>query len=1038
MAHSDSVLPLLFLAGEKSWEMPQLPSLNKLPPHATLTPFPTAAAAQTLNRNASPWFVLLNGTWDFKIKSRPEEVTDAAIGAGAWSSITVPGNWTMQGFGKPHYTNVQMPWPNLPPDVPDENPTGIYRRSFSVPADWVGRRTVLHFSGCEGALYIYVNGQPVGISKDARTDAEFDITGLVHPGGTDELLCVVTQWSDASFVEDQDHWWQAGLQREVYLVSTGTPHIQDVFARGDLTDDLKDGILRVTCKIGWPGEKHTEGALIVQLFDPTNRPVFAEPLTFTLSEGPKTPWGDRLRPRTEVTFTQDVPAPQKWSGETPALYTLIVTYETPRGADSVACHIGFRKIEIRDRQLLINGQKVYIHGANYHDHDDTTGKAVSLATFEANIRRMKQFNVNAIRTCHYPKDAGFYDLCDRYGMYVVDEANIESHAFYQEICRDERYTNAFVERVRGMVERDKNHPCVIFWSLGNESGYGPNHDAATGYVRATDPSRPLHYEGAIARWGAKTWDGGERASDVVCPMYPQIADLVKWAETTPDLRPLIMCEYTHAMGNSNGCLADYWDAIEHHDGLQGGYIWEWIDHGIKVQAPDGRSYWAYGGDFGDTPNDANFITDGIVWPDATPHPGLFEHKKIVQPVRVEAVDVAHGCVRIVNKQNFTSLNWLRGAWELTVAGERAAGGELPNLDIAPGAGLDVALDLPQNVPAGERFLNFHFYQQAATPWAEAGYEMAWEQLPAGGAPVVPAKPAATAGVSSAETAETITLQAGGVTAVFNKATGVLASFGANGANLIERGPVLNVWRAGTDNDGIKLMPGKQQEWKPLFRWLALGLDAVQHKLVSIRLVNVAGQLPAVEVVHKASGRGQWDDFTFTHRYILLPEGELEVSNTVKLGEGVTDVPRIGVTLALVPGLEELEWFGRGPWENYCDRKASAMVGHYTSTVADQYVPYVMPQEHGHKTDVRWLALAGAGQKLTVAGEPALEFSASHFEANDLFRSKHTIDLTPRPEVILNLDAAHRGLGTASCGPDTLDKYKLLASDYAFSYRLRAG
>jgi beta-galactosidase len=598
---------------------------------------------------------------------------------------------------------------------------------------------------------------------------------------------------------------------------------------------------------------------------------------------------------------------------------------------------------------------------------------------------------------------------------------------------------------------------VIFWSLGNESGYGPNHDAAAGYVRGADPSRPLHYEGAISSPDGSKWGEGQRVTDVVCPMYPPIAAIVRWAQTTTDSRPMILCEYSHAMGNSNGCLSDYWQAFESHRGLQGGYIWEWIDHGIRQTAPDGTTYWAYGGDFGDTPNDANFCTDGIVWPDRSAHPALYEFKHVVQPVRVEWGD-APGRLTITSKQDFAGLGWLRGEWELTVDGEREAGGALPPLEIPPHGSLEVTLDLPEG--PGERFVNCRFYQVEDTLWAPAGHEVAWAQLALelrGSEPAEQPAPEHAAGqvaqqvvkavveratrlvsLKWTEDETTITLRAGDVRAIFDKAGGVLSGYGRDGAELIQTGPALNVWRAGTDNDGIKVMGSRGQEWKPLFRWLALGLDKVTRRLESIQLVAAEDGTPAVEIIHCASGRGQWEDFRHVHRYTLLPSGDLSVVNTVSLGSDMIDIPRVGVCLALVPGMELLEWYGRGPWDNYADRKASAIVAHYRSTVAEQYVPYVMPQEHGLKCDVRWLKLSSeAGRSLEVHGEPALEFSASHFTAADLFAARHTFDLHPRPEVILCLDAAHRGLGTASCGPDTLDRYKLLESVYQFGYRLKA-
>lgn len=1020
MQDVNNILPLLYISGQKTWQLPTLPSLNKLPPRATLYPFPKADDALNLNRDQSPFFKLLNGDWDFKIKGKPEEATWDEVSLEGWSKIKVPGNWTMQGFGKPHYTNVTMPFPNKPPEVPENNSTGIYRCFFDVSYNWSNRRIVLHFGGCEGALYVYINKQPIGISKDARTPAEFDVTKYVKFDEKNELIAVVVQWSDASFVEDQDHWWQAGIQREVYIYSTGKPHLQDVFARGDLDDNLKNGILRIVCKIGFPGEHYDGVAIEAQLYYADKRRVFKEPIT-------------------EFALEQVVNRPKLWSAESPYLYKLIITLKTKDIEESTTCHIGFRKIEIKDRHLLINGKKVYIKGVNRHDHDDTTGKALSREVMEKDIKLMKQFNINAVRTSHYPNDVYWLELCDRYGIYLVDEANIEAHAYHGELCRDLRYTNAFVERVRGMVERDKNHPSVIFWSLGNESGYGPNHDAAAGYVRGTDPSRPLHYEGAI---NGDWVNGGVRVSDVICPMYPQIQQIINWAKAKKGKRPLIMCEYSHAMGNSNGCLSDYWEAIYKYDGLQGGYIWEWIDHGIKQYDKEGKPYWAYGGDFGDVPNDANFITDGIVWPDRTPHPGLYEYKKLIQPVKVEPVDLKKGKIRIINRQNFISLDWLYGEWELVVNGKQVQKGKLPALNIRPDKSKTIIINFDRKAVElkSEKFLNFRFYQKNDTLWAKAGYEVAWEQLAFAGNPLkkkisVKVSKDEFGLVNTGENNNEIVLSAGGIKVVFSKPEGKLFSLIKNNKNIIKSDPLFNVWRAATDNDGIKLMG--RPEWKVLTRWEKLGLPNLQHKLKNIRLVNTKGKLPTVEIAYNASGRDNWKDFEYIQNYILLPNGEILIRNVVKLGRDITDIPRIGITMILNPDYEDIEWFGRGPWENYWDRKASSILGIYESTVSKQYVPYIMPQEHGHKTDVRWLKLIDKkGNGVIVSGDPIFEFNASHFTDDDLFKAKHTFELKPRREIILNIDHVHRGLGTASCGPDTLDKYKILKSKYEFSYRFR--
>ncbi len=654
------------VGGKPAWTNPELPSLNRLPAHATLVPFPSPELAATLDPLRSPWFRSLNGTWELQLAPRPDEAQSALASARGWSTVDVPGLWTMQGFGRPQYTNVQMPFRHrCPPDVPEENPTGVYRRRFKLPRGWHGRRVVLGFGGCEGALFVLVNDEAVGISKDARTPAEFDITALVHHDRDNELVAVVVQWSDASWLEDQDHWWHAGLPRDVYLRADGP--IDDFCVRAGM-----DGMLLIDAPEG--------DALLV---NPRGKTELSGPVR-----------EHRIR------------SPRLWSAEDPALYTLVVTC----AGESVSCRIGFRTIEVRDGRLLVNGRAVRIHGVNRHDHDDTHGRAVTRGVMEADARLMKQHNVNAVRCSHYPNDPYWLALSDRWGLYVIDEANIEAHAAYDDVCRDPRYAAAFLERVRNMVERDKNHPSVIAWSLGNESGYGPNHDAAAAWVRSRDPSRPLHYEGAIAR----DWSGGNRATDIVCPMYPSVERIEAWARNNTDARPMILCEYSHAMGNSNGGLADYYAAFDRHDQLQGGFVWEWIDHGIKKTDEGGREYWAYGGDFGDDPHDANFCADGLVWPDRTPHPALRELMFLARPVGVE--EVGRGRFRITTKRDFCGLGDFRGTWELSDGRK----GALPTLG---GARVDV------RVPVEDaEWVTFRFHLRRATQWAPAGHEAAWEQI----------------------------------------------------------------------------------------------------------------------------------------------------------------------------------------------------------------------------------------------------------------------------------------------------------------------
>lgn len=1035
-------MSLLLNGPLKTWQNPELLAHNRLSARATLFPYPTAEAARINRREDSPWWRSLNGAWDFRLVERPELVPadfaepDYPIGQG-WAKLPVPSNWTMHGYDRPHYTNVRMPFPEQPPQVPATNPTGLYRTTFAVPGDWVGRRTILHIGGAESVLYVWVDGQPVGLAKDTRLPSEFDLSPYVKAGTTHTLTVVVIKWSDASFVEDQDQWWMGGIHRELYLYSQAEHYLEDVFVRGDVDADLRTGHLRVDVKVGAPDLEAIGWKVRVQLHNAKGRAVLRRPAELGVFE--TNFWQN---PHKRIRLDVPVPRPLLWSAESPTLYTAVITLVGPdqQEVEHTACRVGFRRIEVRDRQLLINNAPVRITGVNRHEHDDVHGKAVTREGMLQDIRVMKQFNVNAVRTSHYPNDAHWYDLCDEHGLYVFDEADVESHAYYHELCHDNRYAAAFLERGLRMVERDKNHPSIIAWSLGNESGYGPHHDAMAGWIRHRDPSRVIHYEGAIS-WN---WQGGLPATDIVAPMYSEISKLIAWAKDrkAPDQkRPLILCEFSHAMGNSNGSLADYFDAFDRYPGLQGGFIWEWVDHGIRRRDATGRDYWAYGGDFGDEPSDKNFVCDGLVWPDRRPHPGLFEFKHLAQPVRVEPVDVRRGRFRVLNRRWFTSLRDLRGTWELLVNGDVAARGALPALTAAARAAQTVILKFPAlQLPAGaEVHVTFRFFTKQAPTWGEAGHEVAWQQhtIPTsvfGRVRVSSNRPVAGP-VSLDNTPTGWQVQAGGVALAVNRDQGVIENLTRDGHLLIQRGPQLAVWRAATDNDGLKLFD--VVNWggdRFLTNALKVGYDRIElaDTTTQARATRAGVQ---IEILSRWLCPGAKSLISHRHAYTVRPDGTLVVANTFAMDQRLPEVPRLGVSLVLPPALEQMEWFGHGPWENYSDRKRSALVARHRSTVTDQYVPYILPQEHGNKTDVRWLALrddAGHGVRF-IATDRLMEASASHFTAADLYAAKHTTDLTPRPEVHVNLDYAQRGLGTASCGPDTLPQYRIQPGTYRFNF-----
>lgn len=1053
-------LGLFAVGGVRTWMHPEIVSIGRLPARATLYPFPDDTSARAGTRESSPFVLPLNGPWRFALVGSPEDVPadfpSADFKDGTWVLLPVPSNWTMHGFDRPHYTNVRMPFPEPPPRVPRDNPTGLYRRRFTVPPAWDGRRVVLHVGGAESVLYVWVNGRAVGMGKDSRLPQEFDITDFIAAGRENLLCCAVVKWSDASFVEDQDQWWMGGLHRDVFLYATGETYLADVFARPTLSDDFKSGTLSVDVTLGFRGAPADGFSAAAQLYD-GDVPVFAQP-PCARAKAIAARHNPYEGPLQSVTLQAEVACPRLWSAESPALYTLVVTLADPDGriVEVTSCRIGFRRITLSDRALLINGERVLIKGFNRHEHDPDTGKAISRESMLRDIVLMKQFNVNAVRTAHYPNAEAWYDLCDEYGLYVIDEANVEAHAYLHQLCADRRYGAQFLERGARMVARDKNHPSIIAWSLGNESGYGPNHDAMAGWIRQTDPTRPLHYEGAVWGWdkgaapasffggamfGLDRREAGKRASDIICPMYPPIENLIAWAkaDAADDRRPVILCEYSHAMGNSNGSLADYWDAFERYPGLQGGFIWEWCDHGLRKYTEDSRAYFAYGGDFGDTPNDLNFCCDGIVDADRVPHPALFEFKKLAQPLAVAWHDESKGQIAVRNKRDFTDLGDLAGTWTLEVDGQSIAGGDLPRLSTAPGTVDLVTLDLPDltTLAGGDALLMLRFALAEGNAYAPAEHELAWEQLAVAIAPRA-AMPSPTWRVAPrpvVEVARDGLLVSGADFAVrFDSALGMLAEYRRGNHVFIAAGPRLQLWRGPTDNDGIKGWSGQSR--KALGRWLKAGLNRA-----ALRVARVAhGEADdgvTVEIETIAQCAAAPAAVLHTHRYTIDGSGAIAIENRFVVDGAVPDLPRLGVVMTLPSDFEALEWFGRGPHESYSDRKRGTWIGRFAQSVSEQYVPYVVPQEHGNKTDLRWLVLAAPFGVVRVTPREPCEGSASHFTPDDLFAAAHTIDLSPRAETFLSLDVRQRGLGTASCGPDTLAHYLVTPGSYALDFTIFA-
>lgn len=1022
------------------WQEPHITGINRLRARSVSRVFASGldALAEKAEQMRS-----LNGDWQFKLVSRPEatpaKFMQPDFKDAAWDSVPVPGNFTMQGYVNPQYTNVVMPFTERPPLTPERNPTGLYRTSFKVPAAWNKKRILLRFGSIESVGQIWLNGQPVGVVKDSRLPSEFDITELVQQG--ENCLAVqVIQFSDASFIEDQDQWWQAGIARDVDLIACHPTFIEDVFANADYDCHNGSGSLDLTVRLN--NMQEAGWSIKADVYNEKGK-IVGKPMEETAHffNGPH-PHGKHVV-EGMAHGVQEFKKINAWSHEEPQLYTLIVRLYNPKGneVEATRIRIGFRRIEVKNRELLLNGKAVLIKGVNRHEHDERTGKVVSRELMRRDVEVLKQHNVNAVRTSHYPPDAYFFDLCDEYGLWCIDEANIETHHYYDDMCHDPAYAAAFLDRGMRMVLRDRNHPCIFSWSLGNESGYGPNHDAMAGWMRHADPSRIIHYEGAING----NWQGGHAGSDLICPMYPRINHMVNWAETTEDWRPFIMCEFVHAMGNSCGSLHDYWREIEKHHGLQGGFIWEMLDHGIVKQTSDGREYWGYGGDFGDKPNDINFVCDGLVWPDRTPHTTLLEARAVYQPVAARLLNPRNKEIAVINKHDFISLKHYRIEWELLADGEIVDSGRLPRLDILPGAErlVRVPASIPPDAAAKELFINLHCYDGRDTALPGKDYLAAVCQLALPPLRRARQRQRRPEGLLSCEQDKRIHVSGADCELIFNQQSGSIESWQVDGVQLLEQSCHTDIWRAAVDNDGLKLRhsaEGRRDEEPrpqaaPLAHWIYAGYDRMQRSVDACK-VRAADDSVVISWRERSWGRNKSKIIKTQHQLEIFADGSMHCEHAFQVDKGLYELPRLGVRFQVPAGLEQMAWYGLGPVENYSDRQSCARIGQWQSTVSDQYVPYIMPQEHGHIADLRRLSLRNdAGRGFDVLAETHCEGNISHYSSQALYEALHTVDLQPEAHSYLNLDAAHRGLGTGSCGPQTLEQYQVLPGNYRLVYRL---
>jgi len=957
--------------------------------------------------------ISLDGTWRFQLLHSPTEKLGKR-----WASITVPGLWTMQEpsdvfFDKPIYTNTQMPFEEHPPFVPAENPTGIYERDFDVPKSWNGKRIVLQVGGYESVALVYINGQEVGLTKDSRLAAEFDVTQFVQ-SGNNVLRIDVVKWSDATFIEDQDQWWHGGITRSIKLFATNKVFIERFKSVAGLEKDGTTGTLSIEADLGSLDNLSTDGYTLRASITELPKVKVAN-LSQTVKNFSSPKWTERdadLKKRSDdyfhgkywdgklpadakaaimenepwphgkVILETRIPRVNPWSAEVPNLYTLHIELIDPNGAviEVSQQRIGFRSILIKGQDFLVNGQPVIFYGINRHDFNRFTGRALTRDDMRQDLLELKRWNFNAVRTSHYPNDAAFLDLCDELGFYVIGEANIESHAFISSICNDTKYLTAFVDRVGRMVQRDIHHPSVVMWSLGNESGAGTNHEAAAAYARSFDPSRPLHYEGGIRG----NWMGSHSLTDVIAPMYPTINAIKEYAKSPKADRPLIMCEYSHAMGNSNGTLAEYWEVIESTRGLQGGFIWEMWDHGPVQTMADGSKRNAYGGDYGETKHDGNFCCDGMVFPDRTAKPALHEFKALAAPAVITGVKPATGQFKIFNKNFFKDLSEYQLQWSITCDGVIQDGGVVKLPKVAPRKSVNFKVSskkLAKGTARGERFITFSLVCVATTPWALPMSEVGWSQIALPSTALTPAKKVREIGDVVDEHGQIILPY------------GIVA-------------PSVSLWRAPTDNDRIGHIASKWERYG--VREISRTDCVVRQTATSIKVANT------------------WETSTgvsFKHTQLITPVvGGFSVKESVTIPKAFDDLARVGTLFELDGSLSDLVYFGTGSHESYPDRKIGR-IARYVSTVAAQYIPYVRPQENGGHAAVRWFEVTdAAGNGLRFAmGKPA-QVSVTPNRDGELADATHDVEVKACGNTVVHIDTAHRGVGTASCGPDTLDKY----------------
>jgi len=1033
------------LAGRPAWNDIEVIRENVEPPRAHFIAYPTREGA--LSRGRNPRFQSLNGPWKFHYSAtpadRPARFFESGFDVSNWASIPVPSNWEREGYGYPIYVNVPYPFESDEPNVPTENnPVGSYRREFDIPDAWRDEEIFLQFGAVSSAFYLWINGRYVGYSEGSKTPSEFDITDYVSVGAN-FVAVEVYRWSTGSYLEDQDFWSLSGIQRDVSLYARPKQRVRDYFVHADLTNDYRDGDFQIEIEIANSSGAPANAALSIEILD-------GESALYS-----KTSRLEIEGPTATHFFSTTLPDVKSWSAEAPNLYTLVIGLEDGDESMSefISQRIGFRTAEITNGRFWINGRRVHLKGTNLHEHHHETGHVVDEATMLEDIRLMKAANLNAVRTSHYPFPERWYELTNEYGLYVVDEANIESHGYGYDpdktLGNKARWMPHHLDRTRRMVERDKNQPSIVIWSLGNEAGDGVNLGATYQWLKSRDRSRPVQYEteGNID-------EVGERHSDFQSSMYWRYWQLEEYAQTHSD-RPFLLIEYAHSMGNSTGNLSEYWDVIEKYDVLVGGFIWDWIDQGLLEHDAAGTPYWTYGGDYGpaDVPSSGNFCINGILFPDRRVQPAYWEVKRVYQSVNFRADDLAAGKITVVNGYDFTSLDEFELRWELLEDGVAIRSGSAEDLDGAPGSEsrLRLGYHMPSQRAGSEYHLDLHLVSPKARSILPAGHIYAEAQFEIPNLAVVVSEEPSIGGTLRTDVAEhSITITGDSFAVGFDRVSGLLSSLTFRGEELILRPLTPNFWRAPTDNDFGNYMPDWAQAWEQAGR---------HRQLESFRVVEQESDRVEIEAVYTFRDDRGGNVARWTSSFTIWPTGAVDVDNRFEKEEGLPVVPRIGMNVELPKRLDRTEWFGRGPFENYSDRKLAAKVGRYQSPVSDHYVPYVRPQENGYKTDVRWLSMTSAdGAGLLIQAHDRIGFGIHNNRQSDFIPpvkiaitsedgadarknprrvNLHVNDIVPGDFVSLDVDYGQMGVGgDDSWGKRTLMRYSLDGKKYHYGFRLR--